>query len=265
MSTQFSMLRLPGLRSSFGCRLLLILLSVTPCISLMTGCTEIQLPTKLIPARQLKEIMMDWHVNQTSQPGAYEISGKTNLPDRTQLTVAALRYLYPIAATARRFNTDPTYTILDYQSVTVEQGTWQTQLNLWQIASDRTFKENWQLDQQGLAIRFNPSEDVVFLVTLAPIDQLPALQQQLAKQGQQLAKSTVRSSTEGEQYAQFQKTLAVALPTGSTLASSAQVDTENFGWGRRYLIPQEPQNPTQLERPKTRQTDAPARSEEFLR
>jgi hypothetical protein len=231
----------------------------------MAGCTEVQLPTTIIPARQLKEIALDWRVNETSQPGSYEVSGKTNLPDRTQITVAALRYLYPIAATARRFNTRPTYTILDYQSATVERGMWQTQLDLWQVAPDRTFKENWQLDQQGLAVRFNPGEEVVFLVTLAPIEQLPSLQQQLAQKGQKLADGTVRSSAEGERYAQSQQTMIIPLPTGGTLSTSAQVGTENFGWGRRYLIPQEPQNPTRLERPNTRQTDAPARLEEFLR
>jgi hypothetical protein len=265
MSRQFSTTRWQCVWPSFSRQFRKILLGVTPCVFLMAGCAEVQLPTTLIPARQLKEIALDWRVDQTSQPGAYEVSGKTNLPDRTQLTVAALRYLYPVAATARRFNIRPTYTILDYQSVTVERGTWQTQLDLWQVAPDRTLKENWQLDQQGLALRFNPGEEVVFLVTLAPIEKLPLLQQQLAKKGQKLADGTVHSSAEGERYAQFQQTLPVPLPTGSALSTAAQVAVENFGWGRRYLIPQEPQNPTRLERPSTRQTNAPARSEEFLR
>lgn len=242
-----------------------LIASITPCILLSTGCTPVELPAALIHNKPLKEIALDWQVDKLTEPGTYEIAGKTNLPDRTQLTVAALRYLYPVAAAARKLNDNPTYTILDYQSVTVEQGAWQTQLNLWQVDADKTFKENWQIDQQGLAMRFNPGDEVVFLVTLTPIDQLLDLKQPLSTKGQTFQSSRIRTTPEGELYAQSQQTLTIELPTGKSTSASPQLQAENFGWGRRYLIPQEPQNPTQLEQPNDRQTDSPARPEEFLR
>lgn len=233
-------------------------------ILLITGCSSAQLPTILWQNRALQDVALKWQVSPISQPGSYQIAGQTDLPDRTQLTIAALRYLYPVAAN-KKLNANPTYTILDYQSAVVESGKWQTRLNLWQVAADGTFQENWQMEQQGLATRFNPQSEVVFLVSLAPIEQLSTLQQQLATQGQQLHHGLLRSSSTGERYAQSQQTLDIALPTGNTLAPPPQLEAENFGWGRRYLLPQEPQNPTKLEQPSDRLTTAPARPEEFLR
>lgn len=238
-----------------------MLLGIASCIWL-TGCSQTQLPS-IWQGRPAKEVTLDWQVNRVKEPGTFKISGQTDLPDHTQLTVAALRYLYPASATNRQSNPNPTYAILDYQSVTVEQGTWQTNLNLWQPTSDGSLQENWQLDQQSLAMRFNASPEVVFLVTLTPIDQFTPLQQQLAAKGQKFASTMIRS-TAGDVYAQSHQTLTVALPSSEITAAHSQ-QTENFGWGQRYLIPQEPQNPTQLERPSERQTDAPARAESFLR
>jgi hypothetical protein len=239
-------------------------LGISSSTFLLTGCEQVQLHPLLLQNKSLKDVALKWRVERTAQSGTYEVSGQTDLPNRTQLTVAALRYLYPITAKARSFS-KPTYAILDYQTVTVEQGAWQTQLNLWQVAPDQSFKENWQIDQQGLATQFQPEADVVFLVTLAPIDQLVRLQQRLANHGEKLASGMVRSTSEGELYAQSHQILPVALPTGSTVSTAFRPGIGNYGWGSRYLIPYEPQNPTQLERPSERQTNSPARPEEFLR
>jgi hypothetical protein len=89
------------------------------------------------------------------------------------------------------------------------------------------------------------------------------LQQQLSTQGRMLASQAIRR-TDGELYIQFHQTQALPLPSGGTKPLPL-LEAENFGWGRRYLIPQEPQNPTQLERPTQPKTDAPTRPEEFLR
>jgi hypothetical protein len=240
-------------------------LPLISCLLLTAGCTPPQSPLSLIYPPKLQTVQWTWQVTKADQPGRYQVAGQTDLPNRTQLTVAALRYLYPAVATAQQASLEPTYAILDYQTTTVEAGEWQTQLNLWQTAADGTFQENWQLEQQGLALRFNPQSDVVFLVTLAPIDQLPALQNQLAVQGRQLAQQSLRSSEDGERYAQSHQTISLALPSGRTSAPAANLNAENFGWGRRYLIPQEPQNPTRLEQPTERQSDAPARPEAILR
>lgn len=232
----------------------------------LTGCSQTSNLTHFLnPNQTLQEVSLKWQVSPVSQPGSYQATGQTNLPDRTQLTVAALRYLYPVSPTSKKLNTKPTYAILDYQSATVESGQWQTRLNLWQVAKDGTFQENWQMEQQGLSTRFDPQSEVVFLVTLAPIDQLLDLQQQLADLGQQLPQRLMQINAAGERYAQSRQTLVIDLPTGGTLAPPPQLEAENFGWGRRYLLPQEPQNPTRLEQPSERITTAPSRPEEFLR
>ncbi|HEY9643918.1 MAG TPA: hypothetical protein V6C57_25735, partial [Coleofasciculaceae cyanobacterium] len=89
-------------------------------------------------------------------------------------------------------------------------------------------------------------------------------EQQLAEQGLRLANGTVRSTSEGQRYAQVNQTLAIALPTGETTPPRPQLDEVNYGWGYRYLIPNEPPNPYDLEFPGDRQTNAPPRPEEFL-
>lgn len=240
-------------------------ISLIPCLLLTAGCTLQQSPLSLIYNPNLQDVKWVWQVKQATQPGSYQIDGETDLPDRTQLTIAALRYLYPAVAAAQRASQEPTYAILDYQTATVEAGRWQTQLDLWRTAPDGTFQETWQLEQQSLALRFNPQADVVFLVTLAPLDQLSGLQNQLAAQGQQFSNQVLHRNAAGEHYAQSQQTLSLSLPSGRTRTPPTDLNSENFGWGRRYLIPQEPQNPTRLEQPTERQSDAPARPEAVLR
>jgi hypothetical protein len=227
---------------------------------LISGCEQLQLSNLpvLLQNQSFKNVSLDWQIERT-QPGGYEISGKTDLPEQTQLTVAALRYLYPAVPSV---TAKPTYMILDYQSATVKQGKWQSQLNVWRTATNGSMQENWQLDQQELAMQFQPDANVVFLVTLAPIEQLTNLQRQLASRGERLASGMICSTETGERYAQSHQILAIAVPKGE---AANPVKAENFGWGRRYLMPFEPQNPTQLERPTERQTNAPIRAEEFLR
>ncbi len=232
---------------------------------LLAGCASTQLPftLPLMTNSQPKAVNLDWQTLPLAQPGAYRLSGKTDLPDQTELTILAMRYLYPAAAAAQALNPRPTYSILDYQSAVVEQGSWQTQLNLWQVGADGSFQESWQIDPRQFTVRFAPTEQVIFLVTLAPIDQIVSLQQQLLAKGQMLSNRSIRSAN-GESYVQFHQSQALPLPSGGT-ERPPQLEAENFGWGRRYLMPQEPQNPTQLERPTQPQTNAPTRPEEFLR
>jgi hypothetical protein len=207
--------------------------------------------------------------------GVYAIAGETRLPENTQITVAAVRYLAvdelptdslpanSLLVNATQFNPTPTYSILAYQPAKVTKGKWQTQLDLWQVAKDGKYQESWQLEQSRLGVSFKPSEKVMFLATLPPADDLSALEQRLARQGMRLAIGTVRSTSEGQRYAQVNQSLAIALPTGET-APPTSADEANFGWGDRYLIPQEPQNPYDLQFPGDRQTNAPPMPDEFL-
>ncbi|MBD2091544.1 hypothetical protein H6F67_17005 [Microcoleus sp. FACHB-1515] len=199
-----------------------------------------------------------------STPGIYAVDGTANLPDGTKINVIALRYLKPGNAASAKLNPNPTYSILAYQSVEVKQGEWQSDLNLWRIARDGRLQENWQQEQERLGITFAPDEQVLFLATLDPIENLSQLEQDLKAQNLQLAKGAIRTGRDGLRFAQVDYLMAIVPPTGRTAPPPIDPNTENGGWGRRYLIPQEPQNPTPIENPTERQTNAPSRPEEFL-
>ena len=245
---------LMSFRRAFLCLMLPLLLCIT-------GCKGLWSPS------QLSDVPLNIRVAPLGL-GLYGISGETSLPQGTQLTVVAVRYLTidaSVDADAAQFNPTPTYSILAYQPVKVAKGKWQTQLNLWQVAADGRYQESWQLEQARLGLALKPSENIVFLATLTPVDNLSALERQLAGLGQRLASGAVRSTPEGQRYAQVNQSLALALPTGSTTPPGPQANEVNYGWGDRYLIPQEPQNPYDLEFPRERQTNAPPLPGEFLR
>lgn len=201
-------------------------------------------------------------VVRSNTPGQYTIAGQAELPDRTPLTIIAVRYLHLDQQPEK--NTNPTYSILAYQTTLVMNGQWQTNLNLWQVASNGQYQESWQREQQHLNLNLKPDEAVAFLATLAPVDSLPKIEQMLANQGLQLPKQQLRTTLEGDRFAQLNQTLEVALPVGETTPAIPALDDRNDGWGERYLIPKEPQNPTRLTRPENRQTNAPPRTVEFL-
>ena len=228
---------------------------------LNTGCS------RLLQAKPLQDINLKFTVEK-QLPGVYALAGKTNLPERSQVVVAAIRYLYPATQSSKNFNPNPTYTVLAYQPAEVSGGQWQTRLNLWETALDGRFQEAWQLDQAKLKLPLKPSEEVVFLATLAPVDgsdQLQQLENQLAKQKIQLSRKLVHGTADGQQYIQVSEKMAIALPTGSTTAPAIRPQDINGGWGNRFLIPLEPQNPIKLELPKERRTNAPATAEEFFK
>ncbi|MBW4469997.1 MAG: hypothetical protein KME45_06285 [Stenomitos rutilans HA7619-LM2] len=228
---------------------------------LSTGCS------RLLQGKPSQDINLKFAVDNRL-PGIYAIAGKTNLPEKTQIMVAAIRYLYPATIAAKNFNPNPTYAVLAYQPVEVNRGTWDTTLNLWETGTDGRFQESWQLDQTKLNLTVAPSNEVVFLATLAPVDrsdQLKQLENQLAKQNIQLSRKLVHGTADGQQYLQVSQTLAIALPTGNTTPPSIRPEDINGGWGNRFLIPLEPQNPIKLELPKERRTNAPVTAEEFFR
>lgn len=212
-------------------------------------------------------VNVGWNIRVTAAdaPGQYAIAGQADLPDRTSLTIVAVRYLHASDANSIALNADPTYSILAYSPAEVKDGQWQTRLNLWQVAPDGQYQEAWQMEQRRLNLRLKPDADVVFLALLSPIYALPKLERALEKEGLRLPEQTLRTTLEGERFAQVNQSLEVALPTGATDPTIPALDDRNDGWGERYLIPKEPQNPIQLTLPETRQTDAPPRTAEFLR
>lgn len=194
--------------------------------------------------------------------GGYWLNGTTNLPEGTRLAIAALRYLEPGQQTAPSQN--PTYSILDYQEVEVENGQWQGALNLWDVAPDGRYQETWQLQQQELGLNLAPDGDVMFVAMLAPSD-LPALEGKLLAQRIQLASRELNLTADGDRFLQVSQQMAIALPSGRTTPPPIRPEEINGGWGKRYLILPEPPNTIQLEQPAERQTTAPIRPEEMVR
>jgi len=247
---------LPQVRWLLRAKISVVLLAM-----LMTGCAQFHPFSQF---SQWSQIDLNMRVTAADSSGVYAIAGSAKLPDQTQITVVALRYLHAIAPTVS-LNTNPTYSILDYQSTQIMQGQWQVNLNLWQVARNGQFQEGWQSDQRQLGLVLESDPSVIFLATLAPIEQLSELEQRLATQQMRLARGVIRNALDGQRYAQVNQLVSIALPTGKTKPPLLRPEDQNGGWGDRYLIPPEPPNPVNLEQPKNRRTNAPSTLEEFLR
>ncbi|MFB8787352.1 MAG: hypothetical protein U7123_00485 [Potamolinea sp.] len=205
-------------------------------------------------------------VQPASNPGLYTVSGTTNLPNKSQITVAAIRYLRP--KSQEFFSSDPqeTYAILARQIVNVSQGKWQANLNLWQIATDGRLQEAWQVNQSQTGLLLNPANEVSFVVTFDPAGQFLNPEQQQV-QFQDLKGSLVRFTNEGFPYVQAIQNLKIALPVGRRPPPIVKDEDLNGGWGKRYEIkPERPVANNMRPQPiKTNQSNAPLSASEFVR
>jgi hypothetical protein len=240
----------------FWIRLLNLMLILILVPGLSTGCTQLRLPV------ERGEVSLDIRTVTAQPTGAYAIAGNTDLPRGTEITVAAVRLLEPKGAIAT--DPDPVYSLLAYESVTVGSGTWEAELNLWEVAPDGRYQETWQLEQSRLGMDFEPDRRVIFLATLAPLESLTRLEQRLSQRGLEFASSIVRTTAEGEQYIQAVKVEAIALPTGATDPPPTRPEDLNGGWGNRYVLVPEPPTEVEYGFPEERKTDAPPLVEEFL-
>lgn len=207
-------------------------------------------------------------VQPTGQPGTYQIMGKTDFPDRSPLRIAAVRYLYPANPVSQALGDKPTYAILAYADVTVEKGGWTLPLTVWQVAPNGQYQESWQLAQPELKLPLKPSDKLLFVATLAPgnkADTLEQLERELLKQQKGLSPSIVRRSGAEDRFLQLVQIVDANLPTGSTQPPPPDPNDLNGGWGNRFLIPDEPPNPNNLEFPQNRRTDAKPAPREFMR
>lgn len=232
-------------------------------LSISMGCRQVEMPEFTV-GTTARDLDITMQVERVGDSGAYNVTGRTNLPDNTDLTIAAVRYLNPAQPVTGNANAAPTYAILDYQSTTVADGQWRTTLGLWEIAPDGVYRESWQRDQTRTKLQVNPEPDVHFLVTLAAPDQLEAVAQQLTEAGLEFPTSMLRTTAEGIPYLQMQQTLAIALPSGSTTPPELTAQDINGGWGERYLLVAEPPLPYTLKPTDERQTDSPATFGEYM-
>lgn len=242
------------------------LVGITLLLILNTGCS--QAPLNL---QQLPSLVPNFSTNAAfkiqvtpSSRGVYAVSGTTNLPDESKITVAAIRILKADQPSVQNLKPIQTYGVLAYQDVKVSKGTWQTSLNLWKVASSGQFQEAWQIEQSQLGISLKPELDVTFLATVAPTSSLSELESQLEKQGVKLVSNLVRNTVDGERYIQASQVLNISLPTERTAAPSPKIEDLNGGWGNRFLLIPEPPNINNYEKPDKRRTTAPLSPSELL-
>lgn len=214
-----------------------------------------------------QEIDLTLNTQAGGRPGLYSLSGTTNLPDQSQITVAAIRNLrFPDQAVYGDESNAP-YSILDRQVVRVEDGKWQATLNLWQVAPDGHFREAWQMEQSPIGDSLQPSADVSFVALFDPQGQLPTVENQTI-QTPELEGQLVRFSNEGQPYVKVTQSQRIPLPTGRKTPPVVKPEDMNWGWGKeRYELPPESPAPKNV-RPqplKTEQTNQPLLPSEFLR
>ena len=172
-----------------------------------------------------------------------------------------------LAATSKRLALNPTYAILDYEQAEVQAGTWQVQLNLWQVARDGRYQESWQLDQEELQLQWEPEPDVIFLATLivdGAADRLQPVQDELAERQLSLSSTLIQTSPEGEQFFQAAQVQPIDLPQGKTAPPGLRVQDINGGWGERYLLVEQDPLPGTLKFPINRNSNAPGSPAEFI-
>ena len=182
-------------------------------------------------------------IDASNQPGLYEVSGNTTLPDGTELTVSAIRELKAIHAQHGQANATEhdSYSILDRQITTVEDGRWTSTLNLWHVAADGQFQEAWQTENSTLKDVFKPLPGVTFSITLDPKD-AAALKTSIERQDAPQLKAIEKYNVDGELYLQATKTQTVSLPFGSTLSpgeTNLVRDIRNTDIQRLEVIPVE--------------------------
>ncbi|MGB5960931.1 MAG: hypothetical protein WBG73_09765 [Coleofasciculaceae cyanobacterium] len=209
------------------------------------------------------EMALKVNVQAASSPGTYNVSGTTNLPNQSPITVAAIRSLSP-ANQLLQDDAGATYSILDRQIVQVDQGKWQATLNLVQVAPDGRLKEAWQLGSSAVAA-LSPSPQVSFVAVFDPTAQNFKSKQFVSNQD--IRGNLVRFSPEGVPYVQAAQSLKISLPTGRRTPPKPRSQEINGGWGNRYEIPPQPAVSSKLSPQKfpTTQTDAPLSPAEFLR
>lgn len=243
------------------------LVSIVLLLTVSTGCSQLQSTVRQLPTllpNLSSDANFQLRVTPSGRSGVYTVAGNTNLPDKSRITVAAVRYLRPNKPVSPTLTPNLTYSILAYQDVKVNDGKWQTTLNLWKTAPNGQFKEAWQVEQSKLGLTFTPEPEVTFLATVDPITSLSKLETQLEKQGIKLVSNVVRNTAEGEQFVQAIQVLPIGLPTGQTTPPPLRPEDVNGGWGPRYLLIPEPPNTNKFEQPSKRRTNAPLSPAELL-
>ncbi|MEO0758901.1 MAG: hypothetical protein AAFY78_18750 [Cyanobacteria bacterium J06648_16] len=145
-------------------------------------------------------------VQPASQLGTYMVSGQANFPKGTDISVSALRRVRPETAA----DTEGFEALLDRQMVKVDERRWSVQLQL--LQTEPGGGERWQAEAAYSPQPWVADPDVVFMATLDPSRQTPALRKQLDKNESGFESGQVRISEDGELYAIATTTATIPPP-----------------------------------------------------
>lgn len=224
----------------------------------ITGCSQ----------KDSFDIVLQLQVQPSGRQGIYQVTGTTNLPNDSRITVVATRSLLPTDPDLTNSRSEPFQAILSRQIAEVKEGQWQTTLNLWEVAPDGHIQEPWQLEQPQIGVELTPSSEVHFRALVEPKNQPPALAETLVAQKRNLQSSLIRLMDDDQWYLQASQTLSIALPTGKTNPPVIKAEATNWGWGeKRYEIQEQSLSSVKSQIPPatTPQTNAPLAPVEFLR
>ena len=169
---------------------------------LCTGCAQIP----FLGSSQQPATNLSMQVEATGEPGVYRVSGQTNLPEQTLITVQAIRALQ-IPGRDAKIASERSYSILARDQVSVEKGKWQTLLNLLQSSKNGAL-ETWQQSNQALALKLQPDNQVRFLAVTDPSGSSIEVQ---SKEGNQA--TSVQFTADGKSYLQTEQFISIEPPT----------------------------------------------------
>lgn len=158
---------------------------------------------------------LSMQVEATGEAGGYKISGQTNLPEQTQITVQAIRALQ-IPGRDVQIAAERSYSILAKTQVSVEKGKWQTSLNLLQPSQNGAL-ETWQQSNQELALKFQPDNQVRFLALTDPTRSSISVQ----SQAQRNQATSVQFTADGKSYLQTEQWMSIEPPTAKVASQKS--------------------------------------------
>jgi hypothetical protein len=143
-------------------------------------------------------------VQGVGSTGTYKVSGRTNLPDRSKITIQAVRTLQVVKNQSNLTNTEPTFAVLAQSQTTVKDGQWNVELKLRQILPDGQSLEPWQLNDAQLGLK--PEPKVQFSAVTEPGDR----NFEIDPSGRN--RLSVRFASNGRSFLQVEEAIALEPP-----------------------------------------------------
>jgi hypothetical protein len=179
---------------------------------LCTGCAQIP----FLENSQQATTNLSMQVETTGEPGVYRISGQTNLPEQTRITVQAVRALQ-IPGRDSQIASERSYSILARDQVNVEKGKWQTTLNLLKAGQNGAL-ETWQQSNQELALRLQADNQVRFVAFTDPTQS--SIEVQSNRQGSEA--TSVQFTADGRSYLQTEQFVQIEPPTTKVASQKSE-------------------------------------------